>query len=359
MFELLAKLLNKIGSPTLDWIQVEITSYCNAECIYCPHTFMNNNWKNKHMSLDLFYKLIPYVNYTDLVYLQGWGEPLLNKDIFEMIRICKNKGERVGFTTNGMLLTEDTMHKLVDLELDILCISLAGTTAATHNKIRKGTDFEKIVSNLELLCEIKDKNNALLPALHLAYIMLKSNFHELRDVVPLAKRLKAKQIIANNLTLLVKKELFSEALFNNTKKTNYYIMLEKIKKHAKNENLIFAYNKPDLKDLPQQCNENICHSCVISVEGEVSPCVFTNPTLCISDESDNNKKYVKIFKNQTVPLLKMSFGNISFESLTQIWNKKEYYNFRNFFSFETKIKTDPVLSEMPDCCMTCYKRLGL
>jgi hypothetical protein len=24
--------------PNLDWIQVEVSSYCNAGCIYCPHT---------------------------------------------------------------------------------------------------------------------------------------------------------------------------------------------------------------------------------------------------------------------------------------------------------------------------------
>jgi len=360
MFEWLTKLLDKIGSPSLDWIQVEITSHCNAACIYCPHTLMHTNWKNKHMPLDFFYKLIPYLRYVDLVYLQGWGEPLLNKDFFEMIRICKKNGKRVGFTTNGTLLTEDIMRKLVDLKLDILGISLAGTSATTHNKIRRGTDFEKIIYNLELLRKIKAKNNSPLPELHLAYLMLKSNFHELKDVVPLAKRLNGKQIVASNLTLLVKEEFFTEALFNHRENTGYYCtILEEIKKHATREDLIFAYNKPILNDLLQYCNENVCHSCCISVEGEVNPCVFTNTTLCKSDESDDDKTPVKIFKNRNFPLQEMSFGNICFESLTQIWNKKEYYRFRNFFDPETKIKADPVLSKMPNCCMTCYKRLGV
>jgi len=50
---------------------------------------------------------------------------------------------------------EDTIQKLVDSELDIIGISLAGTTAPNHNQIHKGTDFNKLVSNLELLCKIK------------------------------------------------------------------------------------------------------------------------------------------------------------------------------------------------------------
>ena len=161
----------------MDWVQVEVTTLCNGACIYCPHTLMGKGWTNKQMPIDLFHKLVPFLRYTDLVYLQGWGEPLLNNDIFEMIRICKDRGKRTGFTTNGMLLTEDTIRKLVDLELDIIGISLAGTTAPTHNQIRKGTDFNKLVSNLELLCKIKAERKTHLPAVHLAYLMLRSNFH--------------------------------------------------------------------------------------------------------------------------------------------------------------------------------------
>jgi len=311
------------------------------------------------MPLDSFCKLIPYLKYVDLVYLQGWGEPLLSQDLFEMIRICKKNGKRVGFTTNGVLLTEDIMRKLVDLKLDILGISLAGTSAATHNKIRRGTDFEKIICNLELLRKIKAKYNSSLPELHLAYLMLKSNFHELKDVVSLAKRFNGRQIVASNLTLIAKKEFCTEALFNHTEGSGYYCaILEEIEKHAAREDIIFAYNKPILNDLLQHCNENVCHSCCISVEGEVNPCVFTNTTLCKSDGSDDDKTLGKIFKNQNFPLQEMSFGNMCSESLTQIWNKKEYYRFRDLFEPETKIRTDPVLSKMPNCCMTCYKRLG-
>lgn len=157
MFNWFERQLDKISSPTLDWVQVEVTTYCNGACIYCPRSLTGNRWTNRKMPLDLFHNLIPYLKYTNMVYLQGWGEPLLNNDIFEMIRVCKDRGKLTGFTTNGMLLTEDTIRKLVDLELDIIGISLAGTTAPTHNKIRKGTDFKTIISSLELLSRIKAK----------------------------------------------------------------------------------------------------------------------------------------------------------------------------------------------------------
>jgi len=40
-----------------------------------------------------------------------------------------------------MLLKEDTIQTLIELNLDIIGISLAGTNAKTHNRIRKGTDL--------------------------------------------------------------------------------------------------------------------------------------------------------------------------------------------------------------------------
>ena len=155
MFEPIKRYLDKICSPKLDWVQVEVTTHCNAACIYCPHTLLASHWTNEHMPIELLHKLIPFLRHTDLVYLQGWGEPLLNEDLFEMVRICKCRGKQVGFTTNGMLLTEDTIRTLVDLQLDIVGISLAGTTATTHNRIRRGTDFERIISHLELLRKVK------------------------------------------------------------------------------------------------------------------------------------------------------------------------------------------------------------
>ena len=348
MFKWFKRQLDKIGSPTLDWVQVEVTTYCNASCIYCPHTVMRNSWANRHMPIELFYELIPFLGHTDLVYLQGWGEPLLNNDFFEMVRICKDRRKRVGFTTNGMLLTEDTIRMLVDLQLDIIGISLAGTTPRTHNRIRKGTDFNKIISSLEQLCKVEAERKTEVPAVHLAYLMLKSNFHELKEILPLAKRIGAKEIVASNQALIVDPKLSPEAIFNDIVRADYYrSTLEDMTDRAARENIIFDYHGPGLDNASVRCRENVHRACVINVEGEVVPCVLTNPVL--------HSYY--IFKEESLPLKGMSFGNIRNESLTQIWNKKEYARFRDLFDPDTRKKGEQIRSEMPQCCKRCYKRL--
>ena len=359
MFQWVKRQLDEMGSPTLDWVQVEVTTDCNAACVYCPHTIMKNRWANKHMPIELFYDLIPYLRHTDLVYLQGWGEPLLNNDFFEMIRVCKDRGKRVGFTTNGMLLGENTIRRLVDLELDIVAVSLAGTTAGTHDRFRKGTDFSKLISSLERLCKIKAEKKTRLPAVHLAYLMLRSNFRELQEIVSLAKRVGAKQIVASNLTLIVDSKLFPEAIFNDAGRTNdYRVALEEINDRAARENIVFDYHGPGLDDASMHCRENVRRACVISVGGDVVPCVLTNPVLCENRDLGDNKTGRYIFKDQALRLTAMAFGNIGNESLTRIWNKEEYARFRDLFDPEIAIRPKQIGPELPECCMNCYKRLG-
>ena len=349
----MTKFLDKLGSPELDWIQVEVTSRCNAACIYCPQPLF---YRKQHMPFRLFKQLLPYLGYTNLVYLQGWGEPLLNTDLFAMIRACKAKGKRVGFTTNGMLLSDETIRRLIDLETDIISVSLAGTSPETHNRIRRGTDLAKIIENLERLQRFRIQKGAPHPALHFSYLMLAANIHELQDVVGLAKRLGAKQVVCSNLTLIIDEALWPEALFTREEEEQRLAgVLEGIAEEARRENLIFAYRSPVLQKQSTHCSENISYSCVVNVSGEVCPCVFASPTLSQADGQNCCKPMLHIFQNSPAPCYPLSFGNIADESLTQIWNKKEYHQFRIFHDPDAA-KTDIDSLPVPQSCASCHKR---
>jgi MoaA/NifB/PqqE/SkfB family radical SAM enzyme len=352
MLRWVTKFLDKLGSPELDWVQVEVTSRCNAACIYCPQPLLN---RKQHMPFSLFKQLLPYLGYTDLVYLQGWGEPLLNPDLFSMIRACKAKGKHVGFTTNGMLLNDENIRRLVDLETDMISVSLAGTSPAVHNRIRRGTDLAKIIENLERLQRIRAEKGSLRPALHFSYLMLAANIHELKGAVELAKRLGAEQVVCSNLTLIIDEALRPEALFNREEEEERLAgVLEGIAEEARRENLLFAYSSPLLQKQPAHCSENICCSCVVSVTGEVTPCVFTSPTLSQADGQNGCKPLLHIFQNGPATCFPISFGNIGKESLTKIWNKKEYHQFRSFHDPDITKKDN--IAPVPRSCASCYKR---
>ncbi len=358
MLTWLKKQKEQIISPVLDWVQIEVTTHCNAACIYCPHTLARESWQSAHFPLTLFHDLLPSLNHTNLVFLQGWGEPLLHPDIFEMVRLCKNRNKIVGFTTNGMLLNKEIIHTIVDLQVDILGVSFAGTTPATHNQIRKGTNFDTVVAALEYLRRIKAERKITKPAVHLAYVMLASNFDELSRITRLAKKVGAEQVVASNLTLIQEPQLFQEALFNNPQRLNEYSRtLAGIKKEAADNNILFAYRDPSLDEASCVCPENVCRACVVNVTGEVGPCVFTNPILSGSYGKAKGKQRVTIFKAQPIPFETFSFGNIKNIGLTRIWQSNKYWKFRKIFDPKTRLLPGEILAEMPPSCKTCYKRL--
>ncbi len=87
-------------------------------------------------------------DYLELVIPVCLGEPLMNPEIYEMIRCCKRKGLRVLLSTNGTFLNEENSRRLLETGLDYLIFSFDGATKETYEKYRAGAHFEKVRDNL-------------------------------------------------------------------------------------------------------------------------------------------------------------------------------------------------------------------
>ena len=159
--------------PFLNWVQVELTSHCNAECVYCPHAVCKRSWHAGHMPLEAFKKLAPAFRRTRLVYLQGWGEPLLHPQFFEMVRIARECGCQVGTTTNGMLCTGDVPERMVEEGLSTLGFSLAGRDES-QDAIRRGTRLQAVLQAMRQVDAAKKRLGSSVPDIHVAYIWLRS-----------------------------------------------------------------------------------------------------------------------------------------------------------------------------------------
>uniref|UniRef100_A0A7C4AJN3 Radical SAM protein n=1 Tax=Thermodesulfovibrio aggregans TaxID=86166 RepID=A0A7C4AJN3_9BACT len=159
------KLIEKIMMPHLDWIQIEVSGLCNASCFYCPNTLYRKNWNGRILTLNEFMQIVPYLKKVKLLHLQGWGEPFLNK---------------VGTTTNGMLLKESQIEKIIESKIDIIAFSLAGINK--NDELRAGTKIEKILDIINDLNKIKTRKKIFNPKIHIAYMLLKSNFYEFEEI---------------------------------------------------------------------------------------------------------------------------------------------------------------------------------
>ncbi len=110
------------ASSRLAWLQVEVSALCNAACSYCALNCYKAEWEGGLLEEDTFERLVPEFRRADLVFLQGWGEPLLHPRFWEMAHRVKTVGAQVGFTTNGTCLDRENLAKLLDIPIDFLAV---------------------------------------------------------------------------------------------------------------------------------------------------------------------------------------------------------------------------------------------
>jgi len=136
---------------------IEATNRCNLNCIMCPREKMNAHPRD--MSLELFKRIVDdakgYVQYIDFSFR---GEPLLNKNIFQMIAYVKKSGINTSLQTNGLLLSRENGRSLLDAGLDLLTVSLDASSAEIYDKVRPGSDFRRVIGNVQQLIRLNDRN---------------------------------------------------------------------------------------------------------------------------------------------------------------------------------------------------------
>ncbi|WP_052507017.1 radical SAM protein [Desulfonatronovibrio magnus] len=313
---------HKVLYDSKDWMQIEVTSRCNALCSYCPRTVYHKQWKDRSMPMETFKALLPALQKTDLAYLQGWGEPLLHKDFPEMVRLAKEAGCTVGVTTNGILLRESLLEKLIESGLDILAFSLAGTTAATNDPVRAGAPFEKVMEKLDLAKRIKEKGEHTRPVVHIAYMLLRSGLDDLEKLPELMHSKGVDQAVVSVLDFEPGVELSSEVLSpeNENEIRELESIFSRLKEQAKEKGQ--TIHTPVFSSSVQDglvCSENVEHALFVSAQGDVSPCVYANVPV---DKADFARQ------GQPEPYSRNVFGNINNELLPVIWRCKGYTSFR-------------------------------
>ena len=332
-----------------DWIQVEVSATCNASCAYCVLTCYKGQWGGGLMDMQTFEQLRPSFALADMVFLQGWGEPLLNPKFWNMVREVKSAGAKVGFTTNGAPLVDKHINNLFEEQVDIMGISLAGATAATHEKFRQGCDCARIDKALRKIKKKKQDLQVDGPNIHLAFMLLRSNWQELNRLPALAAEWGVSQVVINNLSFIGTKAMQDESLLLQPELwPEVSTLLDNAKKEAADQGIMFHYYQPHMEEPCAICTENVQKACFISYRGDVSPCVMTN----ISLRPGETAEYW--FQDRTYPVENYVFGNISEQSLPDIWKSTKARQFR--MAFEERLTMEhPGTRQLPTPCRRCYK----
>ena len=151
-----------LGFPP--YILIELVSSCNLKCPFCFQTDKSFTRKPYMGVINLeFFKNI--INQADdlgvgAITLGSRGEPTMHKkftDILNFISTKKNIME-VKLNTNGSYLTEDMCHSILKNNLTQIVISSDHYIKKDYERLRLGSNFEKVVANVDMLFNIRAKN---------------------------------------------------------------------------------------------------------------------------------------------------------------------------------------------------------
>ncbi|MBF0144725.1 MAG: radical SAM protein [Magnetococcales bacterium] len=79
------------------------------------------------------------------------GEPLLYKELPELIRIFKREGFYTSIVTNGLLLTQERLVALKSAGLDCIFMSLESMNEQVNDRIRGKGVFQKVMQGIDLV----------------------------------------------------------------------------------------------------------------------------------------------------------------------------------------------------------------
>lgn len=162
-------------------LNIEISNYCNEDCIYCIYAAQGIHKKGKLIDESLF-KHITREAYelgiTDVgLYMKG--EPLINPKICDYIYYLKKE---IGFSyvyisTNGILLNKQKLIDLVNAGIDSIKFSLSAVDCASFIKHHGVDKYEVVVQNIQNAYEYRKQNN-LNYKLYMFVILTKYNVEQ-------------------------------------------------------------------------------------------------------------------------------------------------------------------------------------
>lgn len=265
-------------------LQIEpVSGICNLNCRICDTQSM----EKKELLLEEFKKILDMFPFCVELKLTGNGESFMVKDFFKMLEYAKSKNIKVSFYTNMTLVNELIARRLIELNINEIFISIDSSQPDTFERIRKGARYNTVIENINLINKLKAEYDSLYPELYFAVVAMKENIKDIPDLIRLACKLKIKGVVIHHLDIKEAELAVCGQDLKNDPSAPFYF--EKAKEIAKKNKLYFNYPSFGLCQLPWI-------NCQIDPWGNVYPCCK----------------------------LRESFGNISNQNFSEIWNGSKY-----------------------------------
>lgn len=169
------------------YLTIDPFSACNLKCPLCATGNGTNTLKKGLLPLDMFRHIVDEMGtYLYSIDLFNWGEPLLNKDIYEMINYAHQRHILTTVSSNFHFLNEESAEKMVTSGLDYLILSIDGATQETYEKYRVGGDLDVVLNNVRTLIETRKRLGKKTPYIFWQFLVFRHNEHEVEQARELA-----------------------------------------------------------------------------------------------------------------------------------------------------------------------------
>lgn len=180
---------------------IDMTGTCNIKppCVYCAWDLSKEREAdnvNLPFNLDTLAEYGAFFeNSTELVNC-SIGEPFMMKDVDPLLDAFGNRGKVLEVTTNGQILTDTNIRKLLGRNVH-LYVSLDASTPETYAKLRNAR-FQQVVDNVRRLVEAKGGPGNL-PLIYMVFMPMRANVHEAADFVGLCADLRVDRLVLRPL----------------------------------------------------------------------------------------------------------------------------------------------------------------
>ncbi|PJI09847.1 MULTISPECIES: radical SAM protein [Clostridium] len=313
----------KVSGKPID-VTIDPSTICQLSCPYCGTGNGTIKRKKTFLSKDTNTKYIDEIG--DGLFVSWYfstGEPLLNKDLSEIISANRKKNVFTVISTNlSVNLTDDKIDELLKSGIGLISASIDGATAESYSKYRRKGNFSLVINNLKKLVQRKKILGLEYPLIQWRFLIFKHNENEIDKVRELARKIGVdiveffygyapqdeNEFGINPSKVRVDGPMISgEAIEKSLLKQDTFL-----KKYIKEKEIIdYEPEIPDVKLRSQKCDW-LYFGGMIFPDGRISPCCVSNDEPDdfgeLSDNNSilnvrNNSKFIrarKMFKNNIV-----------------------------------------------------------
>lgn len=171
----------------------EVTLRCNARCEHCGSNCGDIIQKDE-ITKDEIFKVLEdirnaglYDPKTVMLNITG-GEPLVRKDLFEIMAYADSLGFPWGITTNGILIDEKVVKNMAKTHMYSVSVSIDGLRE-THEKFRRVKNcYDKILKGIELMLKEPE-----IKVVQVTTCVNKKNIDELEDIYQMLLKMGLKE----------------------------------------------------------------------------------------------------------------------------------------------------------------------